>query len=535
MTGQVSEPDTLLMGEAPTAAHRRAAAALMILMLAGFAAVAPIAGKPLFELNAFFPTLDAIVFVTDLVTAVLLLAQYSIHRSRALFALACGYLFTAFIVVPHALTFRGAFSPTGLLGSGIQTGSWLFIFWHLGFAVALLAYALLRRRQATSAPRKESVARPIAAAVAALLLLVSGLTWLSTSGADLLPHIVTDQRSLSPIVVYPVGLTILVTAAAAAVLSIGQRSKLDLWLQVVALAFILEMIFSGLLPTIRFSTGFYAGRVFSLITSSIVLVILLAEMTRLYAEVARANAVLRREQDNKFLNLEAMSASIAHEVRQPLSAIAATGGAALRFLKRDAPDAVGLEKALVHMMDASRRASEIFDNVRVLFGRAEMPRTQVDVNSLILDALRVLDADLRREAIRTTVMLSPDLALLTAHKGQLQEVVFNLMNNAIEAMQAVQGSRTLRITTDADSEGSIEICIEDTGPGISLDRPEAIFDAFVTTKPSGMGLGLAICRMIVDRHGGTLKAGRSKLGGALFRIRFPAEASEMAPARSSAA
>ena len=99
-------------------------------------------------LNALFPSLDAIVFVTELITSALLFAQFSIFGSPALFALASGYLFTALIVIPHALTFRGAFSPTGLLGAGIQTGSWLFIFWHVGFAVALLAYALLRKKAA---------------------------------------------------------------------------------------------------------------------------------------------------------------------------------------------------------------------------------------------------------------------------------------------------------------------------------------------------------------------------------------------------
>ena len=93
--------------------------------------------QALAELNAFFPSLDAIVFVSDLITATLLYAQFSISRSRALLALATGYLFTALIVIPHALTFAGAFSPIGLLGANIETGSWLFIFWHIGFSVAL--------------------------------------------------------------------------------------------------------------------------------------------------------------------------------------------------------------------------------------------------------------------------------------------------------------------------------------------------------------------------------------------------------------
>jgi len=131
----------------PSAQQTRWALAVTAIVLVGFVAVIPIARQPMVELNAFFPSLDAIVFVSDLVTAALLYAQFSISRSRALLALATGYLFTALIVIPHALTFAGAFTATGLLGANIQTGSWLFIFWHIGFAAALLAYALLREER----------------------------------------------------------------------------------------------------------------------------------------------------------------------------------------------------------------------------------------------------------------------------------------------------------------------------------------------------------------------------------------------------
>jgi hypothetical protein len=123
----------------PTPRQTRWALAVAAVALAGFAAVVPIADRPLTQLNAFFPSLDAIVFVSDLVTAVLLYAQFAISRLRGLLALAAGYLFTALIVIPHALTFAGAFSPTGLLGANIQTGSWLFIFWHIGFSAGLLS------------------------------------------------------------------------------------------------------------------------------------------------------------------------------------------------------------------------------------------------------------------------------------------------------------------------------------------------------------------------------------------------------------
>src|ERR1700693_4730507 len=173
-----------------------------------------VSSRTLAELNALFPSLDAIVYVTDLITSVLLFAQFSISRSRSLLALANGYLFTALIVVPHALTFSGAFSPNGLLGAGLQTGSWLFIFWHVGFAAAVLAYAMLREEKPTT-PVSEAPALPaIYWSVVCVFGLVCGFTWLATGGATLLPPIILDQTHISPVVIYPVSFAILISAAA---------------------------------------------------------------------------------------------------------------------------------------------------------------------------------------------------------------------------------------------------------------------------------------------------------------------------------
>src|SRR4249919_2786008 len=188
----------------PTPRQARWALAVAAVALAGFAAVVPIANRPLVELNAFFPSLDAIVFVSDLVTAVLLYAQFSISRLRALLALAAGYLFTALIVIPHALTFAGAFSPTGLLGANIQTGSWLFIFWHIGFSASLLAYAVLAIDNRTQPLSPAAAKFAIRWSVVGAVVLTCGLTWLATAGTYLLPPIILDTSRISPLVVYPI-------------------------------------------------------------------------------------------------------------------------------------------------------------------------------------------------------------------------------------------------------------------------------------------------------------------------------------------
>jgi len=233
--GETDGADTWLVDLPPTTRQSWAATAVAAVALIAFGAVVPFAGAPLAELNAFFPSLDAIVFVTDLITAVLLFAQFSISRSRSLLILAGGYLFTALIAIPHALTFSGAFSPTGLLGAGLQTGSWLFIFWHVGFAAVILAYALLRKRKRAKSISEARTLPEIGWTAASAIALVCGFTWLATAGATLLPPIILDKTHISPLVVYPISFTLLLSAAALAMLSGRRRSVLDQWLMVVEL------------------------------------------------------------------------------------------------------------------------------------------------------------------------------------------------------------------------------------------------------------------------------------------------------------
>jgi signal transduction histidine kinase len=378
------------------------------------------------------------------------------------------------------------------------------------------------RAEKSSEPVSETATLPaIGWSIASVLGLVCGLTWLATMGATLLPPIILDNTRISRLVIYPISFTMLISAAALAVLLARRRSVLDQWLMVVALLYILELAFSGLFPAVRFSLGFYAGRVFSLVTSSIVLIVVLAETTWLYARLAHSNAMLSRERSNKLMNLEAMAASIAHEVRQPLASIAIDGAATLRLLGRTPPDLGNAEQSVKRIVQASHHAGQIFDNIRTLFGKAELKKVPLDMNDLILEVLRDFDSDLERHGIETSVELVSKLPLVMGHKGQLREVIINLVYNAIEAMDSVEGQRVLKVRTGRNDGDAITIAVEDTGPGLSFEETKAIFEAFVTTKSQGMGLGLAICRMIVERHDGRLSASSADPCGAIFRITLP--------------
>jgi signal transduction histidine kinase len=513
---------TILVSELPPSNQQnRAAVALISLVVIVFSAVMPISARPAAQLNAFFPSLDAIVLITDLITAVLLFSQFSIARAPSLAALAAGYLFTALIVIPHALTFAGAFSPTGLLGANNQTGSWLFIFWHFGFGAALLAYALLRRSESAGTRPEGSTRAVIGSTVGGAVLLVLGLTWLSTAGSEWLPEIITPQSTLSPMVRYPIVMTIAVTAAALGVLAASRRSVLDLWLMVVAAVFVLELVFSGLLPSVRFSVGFYAGRVLSLITSCIVLILLLKETMRLYTELARSNVMLTLERQNKLMTLESVAASISHELKQPLGSIALNCETAKLFVQDPHPKVIEIIDILEETIGATKRANDHLEGIRDLFGRSRQTQ-KVDLNEVVSGTRRLFAGELRVHGIVARVDLSPSSLTVYGHRGQIQQVLVNLMSNAVEAVtEAPIGSRTIALRTAATNDGMAVVEVEDSGLGLPPSVRQRVFEPFVTTKSGGMGLGLAICTTIIDRHGGLFTALAADPRGTIFRMSLP--------------
>ena len=208
------------------------------------------------------------------------------------------------------------------------------------------------------------------------------------------------------------------------------------------------LIGEWLLTLVRFSLGFYASRIFSLATSTVVLVILLGETTRLYARLAHSNTMLQRA-TNKSMTLEAVVASISHELKQPLSAIVLRGSTALRSLGHAPPYLEKARLALNKIVSDGRRASQIFDNIRDLFKTTDQGRVLIDVNKMALDVLGILRGELNEHRITTCTELMSEPPLVVGHYGQLQEVLLNLIRNAIEAMDAVKdGSRVLRLRTE---------------------------------------------------------------------------------------
>jgi signal transduction histidine kinase len=217
-----------------------------------------------------------------------------------------------------------------------------------------------------------------------------------------------------------------------------------------------------------------------------------------------------------------MAASISHEVRQPLTGITLNGSALLRYLGDTPPKLEKARSAAEKVITGCLRIGQILEDIRTLFGTTERTPDPVNMNDLALGALRALDGELKNHNVLTRTHLRPELPPIMGHSGQLQQVIVNLIQNAIEAMDSVDNDRrVLQLRTEHNGDDAISITVEDSGPGIDPKKSDEMFGAFFTTKPHGTGLGLAICRMIVERHEGELSVTSASPHGAIFRIKLP--------------
>jgi signal transduction histidine kinase len=255
---------------------------------------------------------------------------------------------------------------------------------------------------------------------------------------------------------------------------------------------------------------------------------LFAERRRAENRLVRANMALEQERDNKLMNAEAVTAAIAHEIRQPLSAIMLDGTVGLKLLDKSPPDHQQVRESLARVIAGARRTGEVFDGIRNLFQRTDEALRPTDVNEIVLGVLGLVLGELQDRGVAQRTQLAPELPLVPSNRNQLHEVILNLVQNALEAMDGAP-RRVLRVRTELHGPDAILVTIEDTGHGIDADKLDKIFDAFFTTKKNGMGLGLAICRMIIERHGGRLTASSDGKTGAVFTIELPVRPSDETP------
>jgi PAS domain S-box-containing protein len=244
-----------------------------------------------------------------------------------------------------------------------------------------------------------------------------------------------------------------------------------------------------------------------------------ARLQQAQNELARASRITA---------LGELSASIAHEVGQPLAAIVTNGEACLRWLRREPLNMEEIEGCVTQITDEGNRAAGIVQRVRMLMKGAPPERTAVGMNQLIEEAAKLIRAEVERHAGALVLSLGSNLPDVLADRVQLQQVLINLIVNGMQSMSAAGGRREMVVISTSDPEGNVVVSVRDSGPGISEQNLPRLFDAFFTTRSTGMGMGLAICSSIIEAHGGQIWAANNPEGGATFSFSLPAAAAVVA-------
>jgi signal transduction histidine kinase len=513
------EKHFILSSLSPSRAQRRLAVCVVVgLVLAFSITEGPFSTVQLGRVDAFVPAYAMAMFVNDSITAVLLFAQFSILRSRALLAIASGYLYTALIVIPWMLTFPGIFTPGGLLGAGLQSTSWLYTLWHAGFAMFVITYALLKDADPAKRLWRGSAAAAILLSVAMTAAVVCAVAYVVTAGDALLPRINIDPVHFSTLWLYIAGSLALCSALAVILFWVRWRSVLDLWLMVVMCAYVVEICLIAFPVPARFSFGWYAGRFFGLLSGSLLLFVLLYEITILYAQLLRAVSAQRREREARLMTGDAVSASIAHEIKQPMSGMITNADAGLRWLDRTMPDLDKAKASFKLIISDGHRAGAVIESIRAIFKKDARNRTSLDINELIGDALALVGDELQKHRVSVQAEQNEQLPRVKGDRVQVQQVLLNLITNAIDSMAAKDGSRVLCVRSEVHDGGGVIVSVADTGTGIGPQEIERIFNPLFTTKSDGMGMGLSICRSIIEAHDGQLWVAPNKPEGAVFQF-----------------
>jgi signal transduction histidine kinase len=238
------------------------------------------------------------------------------------------------------------------------------------------------------------------------------------------------------------------------------------------------------------------------------------------AEVQSRSAMAELTYMDRRASAEQRSATLAHEINQPLAGIATRASAALRWLRMEKPDLEKAQTALESIVAASHRASDIIASVRAMFKKEPSERVPTDINQIILTVLSIVSVELEQHSVDVQTQLNEHLPTVLGDKVQLQQVVLNLVMNAVEAMQSVQ-THGLKVQTEQTNPGMVHVSIEDTGTGIDPSNLDRVFKPLFTTKANGMGMGLAICRSIIENHDGRIWVSPRTNGGSIFQFELP--------------
>ena len=547
-------PSPFLSTLNPGTGARRIALAVALTSLAVFLAVAPFAKVPLVQVPAFLPVYQSALVVCDLITALLLWGQYTILRSRALLVLAASYLFGASMAVAHALSFPGLFAPTGALGAGPQTTAWLYFLWHGGFPLFFVGYALLKNEQRAAGPAPEKVHLHIFLSAAAALALAAALVVLATAGHSALPPIMAGNADAPAKVIVAAATWMFGLVALAVLWRRRPHSVLDLWLMIVMCVWMADSALAAVFNHARYDVGWYAGRIYGLLASGFVLVVLLLENGRLHARLAEAHEMLseKSEQLARASRLKSeFLANMSHELRTPLNAVIGFSEVLMDGLAGELAE--GQRQYVIDIHDSGQHLlaliNDILDLSKIEAGQMSLDLEPTVAATLFEHSLSIVRERAAKRRVRLVLDVRPELGTLMIDPRKTKQIIYNLLSNAVKfsgeggrvtlVASRVSGAAALAWTSDAPTvvirqsptlsgEGDyLQITVEDTGIGIAPEDAPRLFrmfsqlDSSMSKEAEGTGLGLALVERLAQLHGGSVALASTPGQGSRFVVWLP--------------
>ena len=530
---------TFLLNQPADSRQRWRAGLVLVASVLLFGALVPFVRVPMPRVPAFIPLYESALLTNDAVTAVLLFGQYRILRSRALMVLACAYLFTAVMTVIHALTYPDVFSHTGLLGAGRQTTSALYMFWHAGFPLFVLAYSTLKRREGrmapaqptwqAAAPRRDALALALPGAT---LLLAAALALWATVGQDWLPTLIEPNRFGIALTISASTIWALSLVVVAALWRHRPHSVLDLWLSVSLVAWSFDVALSSMLNAARYDFGFYAGRIYGLLAGSAVLIELLLENGALYARLVRVHHNdLRQASALRVARDEARSADAAksmflanmsHEIRTPMNAVIGLTTLVLQT-RLDETQRDYLTKVQTSSKALLSLLNDILDYSKIEAGKVALESEEFSPEETIENVGNLFSAKVEEAGLDLLFEIDRDLPpRLVGDALRLTQVLNNLVGNAIKFTSKGEVVIGARVVSRNDDAVELAFSVRDTGIGVTPEQAERLFSVFqqaersTARKYGGTGLGLAICKRLVELMGGRIEVIPAPGGGSIF-------------------